>query len=110
METFKNQAAQGDLLITKINSIPEGLEKMKVENNNYIVAHSETGHHHTLPSKDVIVFEETPFSLYIEVLKETELKHNRSFDTHKSLKISKGLYRINRQREYTAEGFRRAAD
>jgi hypothetical protein len=44
------------------------------------------------------------------VNKDTELKHLRSFDTHESLSIPEGLYRINRQREYTPEGYRRAAD
>lgn len=110
MKTFKKQAAQGDLLITMVEYIPSDLKKMKPENGNYIVAHSETGHHHTLPIHGVVVYEETPFSLYVEVLKETELKHRRSFDTHESLRVRPGKYRINRQREYTPEGFRRAAD
>ena len=112
MKTFKNQSRQGDALITRVESIPEGLEPMKPEGGNYIVAHSETGHHHVLPTQDVEVYEAAndPFVLYLVVNNETELKHLRSFDTHEALKVPPGTYRINRQREHTPEGFRRAAD
>ncbi len=112
MKTFNNMAAQGDMLITRVESIPEGLQPMNPEGGNYIVAHSETGHHHVLPQQDVEVFgaANDPFVLYLVVNNETELKHLRSFDTHESLKVPPGMYRINRQREYTPEGFRRAAD
>lgn len=112
MKTFERQAAQGDMLITKIDSIPEGLEPMKPKGGQMIVAHSETGHHHVLPEADVDVFHAAndEFVLYLVVNNETELKHMRSFDTHESLKLQPGKYRINRQREYTPEGFRRAAD
>lgn len=112
MKTFTNQAAQGDLLITRVDAIPQGLEPMKAEHGDYVVAHSETGHHHVLPEGDVNVFQAAndDFVLYLVVNNETELKHLRSFDTHESLKVPPGMYRINRQREYTPEGFRRAAD
>jgi hypothetical protein len=112
MKTFKNQAAQGDCLVTRIDTIPVGLKPMELENDVYVVAHSETGHHHVLQQGGVNVFEAAndPFVLYLVVDKPVELKHLRSFDTHESLRINPGKYRINRQREYTAEGFRRAAD
>lgn len=112
MKTFIKQAAQGDLLITKVDVIPPDLELMSAENGNYVVAHSETGHHHILPQEDVDVFQAAndEFVLYLVVNNETELRHLRSFDTHESIKVPPGMYRINRQREYTPEGFRRAAD
>ncbi len=113
MKTFDKQAAQGDLLITKVDSIPDDLKLLEPEDDgDHIVAHSETGHHHVINSSDVKLYQAAndDFALYLIVDNETELKHKRSFDTHESLKITKGLYRINRQREYTAEGFRRAAD
>jgi hypothetical protein len=112
MRTFKNQAAQGDMLITKIDKLPEGLKPMETEGGNYVLAHSETGHHHVVTPSDVDAFEAAndPFVMYLVVNKDTELKHLRSFDTHESLSIPEGLYRINRQREYTPEGYRRAAD
>ena len=112
MKTFHQQAAQGDMLITKVDAIPEGLKPMKPEGDHYVVAHSETGHHHVLPENDVDVFQAAndPFVLYLVVNNETQLEHLRSFDTHAPISIPPGMYRINRQREYTPEGFRRAQD
>jgi len=40
----------------------------------------------------------------------TELRHERSFDTHAPITIDKGKYEIRRQREYTLEGWRKIED
>lgn len=112
MKTFENQAAQGDLLITKIDSLPENLKQVMPEDGNIVVAHSETGHNHVVFSEDVTAYHAAndDFVMYLVVNKETELKHLRSFDTHESIKVREGIYRINRQREYIPDGFRRVAD
>lgn len=113
MKTFKNQAAQGDVLITRIDSLPEGLKKVTPESDGtYIITHSETGHNHVMDSSDINFYMDAAndFVGYLEVVRPTELRHLRSFDTHESLKVEKGLYKINRQRERIPEGFRKAAD
>lgn len=112
MNTFKKQAAQGDLLITRIESLPEGLIKAAADGNEYVVAHSETGHHHVMAVADVDIYQAAndDFVLYAIVNNPTVLRHQRSFDTHAPIHVDKGIYRINRQREYTPEGYRRAAD
>jgi len=112
MKTFENCAAQGDLLITKVGEVPEGFEKTPPVGDQHIVAHSETGHHHVLANEGVDLYQAAndDFALYVVVSQPTELKHLRSFDTHESLLVSPGVYRINRQREYVPEGFRRVAD
>lgn len=110
---FNKQAAQGDILLTKIDSLPDGLKAFGSEDGHYIVAHSETGHHHVLSIDDVDVFQAAidDFVLYVVAKKDTVLRHMRSFDTHEPLKLDGGsIYRINRQREYISEGFRRAQD
>jgi len=38
------------------------------------------------------------------------IEHHRLFDTHEAMEIKPGIYEIHRQREYTPEGYRRAAD
>ena len=60
MKTFKAQAAQGDMLIIKVASIPSrlaipsGLERIAPTSDNHIiVAHSETGHNHVMDA-DVV--------------------------------------------------------
>jgi len=111
-ETFNHQAAQGDLLITKINVLPKELMSVNKENGQYILAHSETGHNHVVSAENVEAFypANDDFKIYLVVKNDVYIEHMRGFDTHKTIKVRPGIYRINRQREYTPEGYRRAAD
>ncbi|MCG7985029.1 MAG: hypothetical protein JAY90_20045 [Candidatus Thiodiazotropha lotti] len=102
--------AQGDLNIFSCDEIPKSLEEAKTENGNYVLAHSETGHHHVVDGNTVRVFNEDDFVSYLDVQEETNIVHLRNFDTHRPISLPPGKYRISRQREYTPEGFRRAAD
>jgi len=52
MKEFNKTASQGDLMLKRINKLPEGLTAKKPGKDGlHIVAHSETGHHHTIPAK-----------------------------------------------------------
>jgi hypothetical protein len=117
--TFKNCAAQGDLLITRVQEIPEDAVLQTPEDEGvYIVAHSETGHHHVIESDPVEYFwakssNDEDFEgqvAYLRVNEPVTLRHLRSFDTHAPIQISPGIFRLNQQREYTPEGLRRAVD
>lgn len=116
MKTFTNCAAQGDLLITRIDEIPTDAVRQEPGDGVFVVAHSETGHHHVVESAPVEYFHaanDGDFAgqvAYLRVNEPVALRHLRSFDTHEALSIPAGLYRLNQQREYTPEGFRRAAD
>jgi hypothetical protein len=114
MKTFNNCAAQGDLLIRRIGEIPKDAEPVVPENGKYILAHSETGHHHCVAEKSGVEYftTEDPMVAYLRVIDSVEvtLDHERGFDTHESLLIKGGTYEIRRQREYTPEGWRRVAD
>lgn len=112
MITFKRQGAQGDLLITKIDALPENIKKEIKKEKDYIVTHSETGHNHVMSDNHVDFYTSAndEFVLYGVVKKQTDLRHLRGFDTHETITVNPGIYRFNRQREYTPEGFRRAAD
>lgn len=117
MRHFKNQAAQGDLFLRRIDKLPVGLKPMAVECGVYIVAHSETGHHHVIEARpNAVVFAtDDPMVSYLQVIEATDatevlLNHLRSFDTHESIAIGPGNYELRRQREYTPEGWRRVAD
>ena len=102
--------AQGDLNIFNTDSIPAGLKELKPADGQHVLAHSETGHHHVIDGNTVRVFEQDEFVSYMEVAEPSNVVHLRSFDTHETLRLPAGTYRITRQREYTPEGFRRAAD
>lgn len=112
MQTFKNQAAQGDCLITRVATIPEGFVIDSQKDSNYVVAHSETGHNHVMESKDIDFYTSAndPLMIYLVVNKATPVRHLRSFDTHEPLSVPPGIFRINRQRESIPEGFRKAQD
>jgi len=117
MRTFENQAAQGDLYIRRIDVIPPNAKPMKADNGNFIVAHSETGHHHVIaerPGVQVFVTDD-PMVSYLQVIDATEqtealLEHLRGYDTHETIKIPAGNFELRRQREYTPEGWRRVED
>ena len=117
MRNFKNQAAQGDLLIRRVNSIPNTAKLSIAENGVYVVAHSETGHHHVVKETTRVKLYDTndPLVSYLEVIEATDasevlIEHLRSYDTHESLCVPIGLFEIRRQREYTPKGWRRVAD
>ena len=106
--------AQGDILIIPCASIPKTVKPAVAENGHYIIAHSETGHHHVIEKTRAEVYEaaDDAFVAYIRTMGEgADIKHNRSFDTHETIHLEANqTYEVHRQREYVAEGFRKAAD
>lgn len=113
MKTFEKMAAQGDMLLLRVDALPEGVREVPPVNGAYILAHSETGHNHVvLERPNVKLFSAMDEFRAWLVVEETpaKLEHQRSFDTHETLLIPPGTYEVRRQREYTPEGFRRAAD
>ena len=103
---------QGDVMIRRIDQLPEGLKPSAAHNGVHVVAHSETGHHHVVKerSAQLLIDETNAFIAYLDVAEPVELEHLRSFDTHESYLLAPGKYEIRRQREHTPEGWRRAAD
>lgn len=114
MKKVQQQAAQGDLLIRRIDAIPTNAWPIVPINGQYIVAHSETGHHHVIAATPGVEYFATddPLISYLRVVEQVEvtLEHLRSFDKHEPILIGGGTYEIRRQREYTPEGWRRVAD
>lgn len=115
--TFKNCAAQGDLLLRRIDKLPAGVKLLLAEQGNYVVAHSETGHNHVITAKPNVQWYGTddPMVSYLEIVEatdatETLLRHLRGHDTHKTIVIPPGVFELRRQREYTPEGWRRVED
>jgi len=113
--TFNRIAAQGDLLLIRVSddtTPPSGMILAECEGGKHILAHSETGHHHTVVAEAVKVYRDPKdeFKAWMEVLMPTTVEHERSFDTHAPLGLPVGKYEIRRQREYVPGGYRRAAD
>jgi len=111
--------AQGDILIRRIDEMPSEVIKLKSQDGKYVVAHSETGHHHAVMERPNVEFYQSKIDesiAYLKVLDSledqipVELKHHRSFDTHQSFGLPKGTYEIRRQMEGSLRGFQRVAD
>jgi len=120
MKILRNMAAQGDFLILRVKSIPDGVVPVPPENGKIIIAHSETGHNHVMEATRAEAFEVPAdktdtqnvdlYKMFLLVKEDAQIDHLRSYDTHETIMVPPGTYEIRRQREYTAEGFRRAAD
>jgi hypothetical protein len=112
MKTFKNVCAQGDVYIRRINAIPANAVEVEPENGVVIVTHSETGHNHVMEATKVKMYSlpDSIMDCLLVVNEPTTLEHLRSFDTHEPILFDTGVYHVKRQREYTAEGWRKAQD
>jgi len=111
---YKLPGAQGDILVIPVKSIPKNTKRALAEGDHYIIAHSETGHHHVIEKTRAEVYEaaDNQFIAYIRTLGDgAEIEHRRPFDTHETVALGPNqTYEVRRQREYMPEGFRRAAD
>jgi hypothetical protein len=113
MKIIQAQAAQGDVMFRRIETLPADARPCAATGGAFVVAHSETGHNHVvLERPGVTMFsgmDELRSYLVVED-KPAPVEHQRSFDTHQSFALAPGVWEVRRQREYTPEGFRRAAD
>ncbi len=103
---------QGDICIRRIDAFPAGLVPATAENGVWVIAHSETGHHHVVKERgaQLLIDQTNAFIAYLDVAEPAVLEHLRSFDTHEPYALPPGKYEIRRQREHVPEGWRRAQD
>jgi hypothetical protein len=106
--------AQGEINFISVNELPSDAKKVLPVDGQYIIGHSETGHHHVIKEQEGIeVFESANDNsvIYLRVNNTTALlEHLRGFDTHQAWSFSDGIYTMRRQVESWLEGFRRAID
>lgn len=112
-----NCARQGDVMFVRVKSLPKNTKPISPENGVFILAHSETSHHHVMEARHNVKLysSDNPLVSYLQIVEaqeETEnfIEHLRSFDTHQPIAFSEGIYKVINQRESAPEGWRRAAD
>lgn len=115
--TCTQMAAQGDVLFRRVGALPEGLERVT---GPVVVAHSETGHHHSIDVTDGVAMFRDPRDplvcyLTLEGVEHADVVHHRSFDTHATLRlvgdlVARTVWQVRRQREWTPAGLRRVED
>lgn len=115
MKRIERMGAQGEIVFRRVGRVPEGFSR-KERSGEIVVGHSETGHHHVVREDGVVEYVGAdPLICYLslEGAESAEVTHLRSFDTHESLCLGGGIgavWEVRRQREWTPEGLRRAAD
>lgn len=113
MKIFNKMAAQGDFVITKIDALPEGLKEVAPEKGRFVIAHSETGHHHVMEATKVTAFEKQDkdiFTMFLQVDAPSPIEHLRHSHTHEGIMVQPGIYKISRQRQATPTGWMKAQD
>ncbi|HEY7374587.1 MAG TPA: hypothetical protein VIF57_20660 [Polyangia bacterium] len=108
MITISDIAAQGDVLFRRIGRLPDDAVEQSSE-GRIVVAHSETGHDHAIDDPEVRLFERLvrdPMVCFLSVDGEhADVVHHRAHHTHAPLRLTRGLWEVRRQREWTPEGF-----
>jgi hypothetical protein len=105
MKTFSKSAAQGEVNIRKIKTMPEGLSPVTPENGAFIIGHSESGNTHVIDEGGVTVMERTKDVpqgmrvLYAIVERPTELRQNAAVP-HETIKLEPGVFCFRISREY----------
>lgn len=105
----KKSGAQGDVIFIRVDKLPDGVK----ESDSNIVAHSETGHHHT--AEGAVLYEYTdPLVCYLQMEGESvDVVHRREWDTHDTLRLvgePGAVWEVHRQREMGPDGWQRVQD
>jgi hypothetical protein len=112
-DTTRKSIPQGDVYLVPIKTIPSNAVAVSAEGGNYIITHSETGHHHVVMDRpDVHMFGGMDiFRGFLNVGNEpVDLVHLREVHKHESQTVLPGAWLIQRQAAHTLQGWERARD
>lgn len=107
--------AQGDLRLVRLREMPPGVREVPPANGQHIIAHSETGHHHTVLAEGVRVYQGAdPMICYlVSELGAFDLLHSRPDHQHEGYRVEcapgEVIARV-RQREWSPWGDRMVQD
>ena len=117
MKIIETLGAQGEIRAYRIDKIPADAKPLAKESGQFIIGHSETGHHHVIDADGAVVgvMDAPPAGmriLYTILENPTELEHLRPHDTHETIVVEPGVYeiRIAREFDHYAELARQSAD
>lgn len=89
---------QGDVLVQRVEAIPEGCAEVPRDGDRIVLAYGEvTGHAHAIHERDVTMLRAANADVYLRVVEPSMLRH----EEHTHIAIPPGLYRVVRQREWT---------
>ncbi len=88
----------GEVLLRPVDTIPTGGKV--APQGDYILAHSETGHHHVLEGTDFKVTEFDDGRVFLEVLRATKLVHQKTHDKHETIVLPPSMLERYHMVEY----------
>jgi hypothetical protein len=98
MKNILKPIRHGEIMLVPANKVPKG---KTTKHTNFIIGHSETGHHHVIESRNPFEMTETETGeLYIKLFGDAAIVHKKTTDKHKTLTISKGIYQRFHDTEY----------
>jgi hypothetical protein len=107
------QNRHGENLFIQVPEIPKGA-KLVEEGNKLVVAHSESGHNHTLtvPKTFNIKMFEFGGITYLDVPLEAKLQHQKTVEAHPDQIMKPGFYKklIHRAYSYTEKVTKKVID
>lgn len=100
------QVRQGDVLITSVEIIPNGMKKAKGENGRIILARGEaTGHHHGVAAESADWWKQGA-EQYLNVRTAVPVVHQE----HAPGLLIPGKKRVTTQRQYTPKAIQKVLD
>lgn len=98
---------QGDVLIRRVDCVPEGAKPVAREGGRVILAHGEvTGHAHALVEEGAQLFATIGGKHYLRLDTDAVVRH----EEHTAIPLEAGTYEVVRQREYHPTEIRNVAD
>lgn len=95
----------GELLVMPLDELPKNVEQI-FKGKEYIVGHSETGHHHIAVAdkpKAITVYRPVgadSADLYLRVTSASKIVHKKSYDRHQDIDLPEGVYLVRSKSEY----------
>lgn len=91
--TAKTQAQQGDVILRRVNSIPEG--ERKVTQKRLVLAHGESGHSHVIEDDEAELIQ-IGERMLLKLTKAATVTH----EEHKPIRLAPGIWEVGRVKEY----------
>ena len=102
---MSKQFRQGDVLLVKVDALPDGAVAQEVDGRIVLAYGEVTGHAHAVGLEGATLYKSNGEDL-LKVFKPSALVH----EEHSPIALDPGVYKVVRQREYTPQEIRRVSD
>lgn len=94
MKTAKQAAQQGDVILRKLDAMPDG-NPNSVTRRRLVLAHGESGHSHVIEDDEAELIQ-IGERLLLKLPKEATVTH----EEHNPIRLSPGIWEVGRVKEY----------